>query len=129
MLKNQSLIALLVLGLVMSFSLVSCEWEEYKVSDIPIEEVSFSNDIMPIFNQSCNSVGCHNAGGIPPDLSPANGWQDLYDTDMIDLDNPANSELYVRMIDNASPMPLNGVLSPTVTNTVLVWIEEGAKDN
>ena len=128
MLKNQSLIVFLVLGLVMSFSLVSCEWEEYQVTNLT-EPVSFSSDIIPVFDQSCNSAGCHNAGGIPPDLSPANAWQDLIDTDMIDLNNPANSVLYVRMIDNQSPMPLNGVLSPTVTNTVLAWIEEGAKDN
>jgi hypothetical protein len=25
--------------------------------------VSFSNDIVPIFNSSCNISGCHNSGG------------------------------------------------------------------
>lgn len=127
MLKNQSFITILILGIMMSFT--ACEWEEYQVSDVVKEDVSFSQDIIPIFEADCNSIGCHAAGAIPPDLSPANAYQDLFDTDMIDLDNPANSELYVRMIDVQAPMPLSGVLSPSVTNLVLKWIEEGALDN
>ncbi|KAA3634941.1 MAG: hypothetical protein DWQ02_10555 [Bacteroidetes bacterium] len=129
MLKLQSIFVLVLFFFGLSFFFFSCEWEEYEVSDIEISEVSFSEDVMPIFNQSCNSIGCHNDTGIPPDLSPANAYQDLFDTNMIDLNNPAQSELYVRMIDVQSPMPLDGILSETLTRTVLVWIEEGALDN
>lgn len=113
----------------MSLFLVSCEWEEYQVSTVEIKDVSFSTDIIPIFNQSCNSIGCHNEGGTAPDLSPANAFQSLWNTNMIDLDSPASSELYARMIDVQTPMPIDGVLSETVQRTVLVWIEEGSLDN
>ncbi len=129
MLKNHSFLLLLFLSVGLSLFLASCEWEEYKVSDTELSDVSFSQDIMPIFNQSCNTAGCHDQTGFSPDLSPANAYQDLFDTNMIDLDNPAQSELYVRMIDVQSPMPLDGILSESKTNKVLVWIEEGAKDN
>ncbi len=109
--------------------LTSCEWKEYDVNVDNIENVSFSQDILPIFNQSCNTIGCHSNAGVAPDLSPENAFQDLRNKNMIDLDNPINSILYKRMIDVQKPMPVTGLLSEKIQKTILVWIEEGAKDN
>jgi len=113
----------------LSLLLTSCEWKEYDPNIGNIENVSFSQDVIPIFNQSCNSIGCHNSTGVAPDLSSENAFQDLRNKNMIDLDNPSNSVLYKRMIDVQKPMPLSGVLSAKIQKTILVWIEEGAKDN
>ena len=49
-------------------------------------------------------------------------------TGMIDRANPENSELYIRMIDVAKPMPMSGVL-PYESSVVLSWITDGAEDN
>ena len=107
----------------------SCEYEEIEpVTELP-EDVSFQTDLIPIFNQSCNSVGCHNAGGIAPDLSEGNAYSDLTTGDMLDMTYAENSTLYKRMIDVQSPMPLSGILSKSQTNKVLVWIKEGALNN
>ena len=114
---------------ILSFSITSCEWKEYDPDTVGIENVSFSQDIIPIFNQSCNAVGCHSENGVPPDLTPENAYQDLINTNMIDVANPERSELYIRMTDVTNPMPLSGILSPRKTTTVLVWIQEGAQDN
>ncbi len=90
--------------------------------------MSFQNDIIPVFNQSCNTVGCHNEGGIPPDLSAANAYVNLTTKDLIDLDFPENSLIYKRMTDVQSPMPINGVLDYE-SKQVLSWIKDGAQDN
>ncbi len=109
--------------------LTSCEWSQIEPVDVLPENVSFGNDLIPIFTQSCNSVGCHNSGGISPDLSEENGFNDITSSNMLNFDNPANSELYIRMIDFQSPMPISGILSKTQTDKVLVWIIEGAQNN
>lgn len=120
---------LIVLSLTLCLFLTSCEWKEYDSDVSGIENVSFSQDIMPIFNQSCNTIGCHNNGGIAPNLSAENAFQDLRNKNMIDLDNPPNSILYKRMTDVQTPMPIGGLLSEKIQKTILVWIEEGANDN
>ncbi len=109
--------------------LTSCEWSQIEPVDVLPENVSFGNDLIPIFTQSCNSVGCHNSGGISPDLSEENGFNDITSSNMLNIDNPENSELYIRMIDFQSPMPISGILSKTQTDKVLVWIIEGAQNN
>jgi len=112
-----------------SIGLFSCKYEKIEPATELPENVSFQTDLIPLFNQSCNSVGCHNAGGISPDLSPANAYTNITTIDnMIDLDNPGNSMLYMRMVDTKSPMPLSGVM-PYESSQVLSWITDGASNN
>ena len=112
-----------------SVGFFSCKYEKIEPATELPENVSFQTDLIPLFNQSCNSVGCHNAGGIAPDLSPANAYTDLTTRDnMIDLVNPENSILYKRMIDTNQPMPLSGVMDYE-SRQVLSWITDGAKNN
>lgn len=118
-----------IIFIMISIAIASCTYEKIEEAEGLPQDVSFENDIIPMFNASCNSVGCHNDGGIPPDLSPANAYADITTTTgMIDLTTPENSELYIRMIDVAKPMPMSGVL-PYESSQVLSWITDGAKDN
>lgn len=111
------------------FAFASCEWQEMEpVTELP-ENVSFKVDVMPIFNESCNMSGCHPSGGIPPDLSEESGYQNLLSLDMVDTLAAEESILYKRMIDVQKPMPTSGILSPSKTNLILIWIQEGARDN
>ncbi len=117
-----------VIFILISFVLASCTYEKIEEeTDLP-KEISFQKDIMPFFNASCNSSGCHNDGGISPDLSPANAYEDIKTTGMLDMTTPENSVLYARMIDVADPMPLTGVM-PYESSVVLSWITDGANDN
>jgi len=125
----KSIKILIALSLTLCLFCTSCEWKEYNPNVSGIENISFSQDIIPIFNQSCNSIGCHNNGGIAPNLSAENAFQDLRNKNMLDLDNPPNSVIYKRMTDVQNPMPISGILSEKIQRTILVWIEEGAKDN
>ena len=92
-------------------------------------QVSFSMEIVPVFEQKCNFSGCHNTGGTPPDLTPANAYDDLIQGGYIDTDVPADSELMQWLLGNRSrPMPVSGPDNDLNTK-VLTWITQGAKDN
>ncbi len=118
-----------IILLTISIGLFSCKYEKLEPATELPENVSFQTDLIPLFNQSCNTVGCHNANGIPPDLSAGNAYSDITTrAGMIDLDIPENSKMYSRMIDVQSPMPPSGVMNYESLQ-VLSWITDGAKNN
>lgn len=126
--KKQNFLPVLLL-LLFGLSLSQCYYLEVVDDPEPVENVSFSTDIIPIFNASCNIVGCHNAGGTAPDLSEANAYSSLKNGGYLDLAVPADSELYQWMSGNRSlPMPLSGP-DATYNAKVLKWIEDGAPNN
>ena len=128
--KFSHLLSLLLLG-VFVFGYSSCTYDAVlEPEDPPITgDVSFAQDILPIFNQSCNNSGCHNTGGTPPDLTPGKAYDALKAGNYIDLNAPENSELYLWMRgQRALPMPLSGPNS-LYNATVLAWIKQGALNN
>ncbi|HMT73060.1 MAG TPA: hypothetical protein PKA77_03265 [Chitinophagaceae bacterium] len=91
--------------------------------------VSFTNDIIPIFNKSCNGSGCHSTGGISPDLSAANAFLSLSGGGYFNTTNPQNSDLYLWMTGKkGTPMPLSGS-DKDYNALVLAWIKQGALNN
>ncbi|VAW28759.1 hypothetical protein MNBD_BACTEROID07-809 [hydrothermal vent metagenome] len=121
MYKLKGIIILAILA-----TLLSCQNKKI-LSPVPVN-VSFNRDIMPVFNQSCNTVGCHAPGYTAPDLTSPNAYADLFKDNLVDTQAPEKSVLYARMVDNVQPMPPAGVLTYEAS-LVLVWIQEGAKDN
>jgi hypothetical protein len=91
--------------------------------------VSFSGDIMPVFNKSCNSSGCHNAGGKSPDLSAANAYSSLSAGGFINTGDAQSSGLYLWMTGKkGAPMPLSGP-NKDYNALILAWIKQGALNN
>jgi hypothetical protein len=91
--------------------------------------VSFSGDIIPIFNKSCNMSGCHKSGGKAPDLSSSKAYQALQGGGYINISNPEASELYLWMTGKrGTPMPLSGP-NKDYNALVLAWIKQGALNN
>ena len=94
-----------------------------------VGEMSFSADIIPIFNASCNVSGCHNKGGQKPDLSAENAFNTLTNGGYIDKATPESSSLYLWMTGKkGTPMPVSGS-NATYNAKVLAWIEQGAHNN
>lgn len=122
----------IALALLMTLFLSQCYYDQivYEEPELPDDiEVSFLNEIIPIFNASCNTSGCHNTGGIAPDLSPSKAYNALISGNYIDLDAPENSELYQWMAGNRGlSMPISGP-NAIYNATVLQWIKQGAKNN
>ncbi len=119
----------LILFSLLCIIVTSCTYEKIEEDTGLPENMSFKNDISPMFNANCNSVGCHNNGGISPDLSPANAYAEITTiSEMVNVGKPEESELYKRMIDVAKPMPMSGVLTYE-SSQLLSWIRDGAKNN
>jgi hypothetical protein len=94
-----------------------------------VGEMSFSKDIIPIFNASCNSSGCHNQGGQQPNLTATDAYSSLSGGGYLDTRSPENSVLYQWMDGSKSlPMPLSGP-NATYNAKVLAWIKQGALNN
>lgn len=111
--------------------LVGCEYEKLEPMDLGElpTGVSLQDSLMPVFDLSCNTSGCHNAGGIPPDLSSANAYNSIVFGGYVDTAFPDQSILYQRMIDEVKPMPPAGILPNHDLKLILGWITEGAQDN
>lgn len=112
--------------------LMSCSYD-IVVPEIIIGEIySFSTDIIPIFNESCNIAGCHSTGSTAPDLTPDNAYDQLFSGSYIDTLSPENSELYLWVIGmKNTPMPpeIFGGSDPIINAKILAWIDQGAKNN
>jgi hypothetical protein len=105
----------------------SCDyaWVEEEPVEVP-ETVSFSNDIIPIFERGCNAGVCHGSGGVIPELTPDNAYTSLFDNNQIDLNVPENSILYTKMAPGGS---MNKYTEAGDIEFVLAWIQQGALDN
>lgn len=121
-------IKLLIGLLFVSAIFYACTYDQVLPKEIEVGNVSFSGDIMPIFNASCNITTCHN-GTVAPDLRPANAFNQLSNGGYINLSNPENSELYLWMRgERRLDMPLTGP-NPTYNAKILAWIQQGANND
>ena len=113
--------------------LAGCKYDFILPEEVPVidptdpdaEQISFSADIIPIFESKCTA--CHKAGGQLPDLSAANAFSSLNSARYINSSTPEESLIYTK------PNPDNTGSHPKYTETqavfVLGWIQQGAKNN
>jgi len=94
----------------------------------PEDTVSFSLQVAPIFNDNNNCTGCHNTGGTAPDLTTDNAYDQIISMNLVDVDNPSQSPLYIYPNPD-EPMHAWKKYTKAQAATVLLWIEEGAKNN
>lgn len=105
----------------------------------PPTDVSYAEDIEPIFHDSCAGAGCHideETNGVElttyDDVMSSEG--DQYGEAIVDPGNPDGSPL-VDKISSDDPefgdrMPADGeYLSDQEINLIRDWIDEGAEDN
>lgn len=124
-LKIVKTLAFLITGLLF---FASCEYEFIVPEEIVLpEEVSFTTDIIPIFDNSCNTTGCHTAGHFAVDLTPANAYTDLFAKNLVNVQSPAESGLYTKLIETGGTH--DGRSTPTQQQLILKWIQEGAQNN
>ncbi len=105
----------------------------------PIENVSYADQVQPIFNNSCGGSGCHTDGGSANGVRLSNYSQTInsvgasYGTDIVVAGDASASPLFDKIQsspDRGSRMPLGrSPLSSTQIETIRVWINEGAENN
>lgn len=108
------------------YPLVSCTADT-------LSTVSFSKNVVPIFQQNCALSGCHTvaarAGNLVLDSSVA--YTDLWKagTGYIDTSNPAASLLYSQLVSTTTPMPPTGKLDDCSIEMIVKWMQQKAKNN
>jgi hypothetical protein len=128
---NKSIIRSLIMASTVILLLAGCYKNRTVILDAPeiSRPVSFSQDIISIFNNSCNTSGCHSAGGQAPNLTESNAFNSLTVGNYIDLNAPENSILYLKMTGKkGTPMPVSGI-NKDYNALVLAWMKQGAKNN
>jgi len=125
---------IVVTGFVLPFVLVfGCEDTTGPGADIvfPDVNVSYSQHVQPLFNQTCTLSGCHNDASMASNLS-LTSYQNLTQRpEIVVPGDPEQSILYLRIEGRLGrQMPLNR--PPLTTNQregIRTWIEEGAENN
>lgn len=122
-------ILLAVLGLMIN----ACYYdEELELPNEPItEDVSFSTEIQPLFNQNCTQ--CHGETfNFSPILLSGESYDNLIDGGYVIPENAEESILYRSLIgDGIDPMPPPEGWDENDDRvlTIKAWIDQGAKDN
>ncbi|MCK5822267.1 MAG: hypothetical protein KAH17_10275 [Bacteroidales bacterium] len=110
--------------LLMLAALWSCEYETIVPGEVVVDgPVSYSEDIAPVLDNQCS--GCH-GGATAPDLRIDKSWGDLNTMNLVDTNNPADSELVIKI---ESGHATSGNLTALQKALILKWIEQGALDN
>lgn len=103
----------------------SCTYYTNEFNPVP-ENVSFNDDIIPIFNASCNGGGCHAAGAIPPDLTPENAYINIIGFGYVVPGEPAESSSFYMALDGGS---MNDYATDQEKAYIKKWIDDGAEEN
>ena len=87
--------------------------------DNPTEDVSFQNEIQPIFTSRC--IGCH-GGTLNPDLREGNSYTSLVPA-YVNANNAASSALVIQLENGHQNVPNEDI------TLIKAWINQGAQDN
>ncbi len=125
--KNLLLLTGVIISLLISYG---CEKEHIipiktATSGQPITgTISFSKDIVPIFNSKCTA--CHGNNGQVPNLA-TKAYDNLKTRYYINTAEPAKNKIYIKL--NLSSSTHASKSSAEDQAKILFWIEKGAENN
>ncbi len=132
MLCNKTIVGIFLVGCTVLFLVPGCYKDKTVVSDTGTEitrQVSFANDLIPIFTKNCALSGCHAAAGHVPDLGVANAYSSLKIGNYFNTTTPASSTIMLWLTGKkTTQMPVGG-LNKDINAMVLAWIKQGANNN
>lgn len=119
-------LALCIMGSLPAIAIFSCRHEPV----LPEHEVSFSQEIMPIIQLSCQHAGCH--GDTLYEQPRLIDYESVMDVGDVKAGNPKDSKLYevittAEQEDRMPPAPYT--LSDRNIKLIYIWIAQGAKNN
>jgi hypothetical protein len=120
------------MGLILTFGIgLSGCYKDVIKPDLPVDpnappkQVSFTNELKPLFNASCALVGCHVSGAHKPYLTPDVSYQQIVNGGFVNLALPKESILY-KLINGDMQQYIP---SPDNRQKVYDWIRNGAPNN
>lgn len=127
-----------ILFVVSVFTLLfsQCRYSFIVPEDIPVidpedpnaPQISFADEIEPIFNNNNNCTSCHNTGGQVPDLSTGNAYKSINTSRYLNDSSPEESLIYKYPHPDTSTHTRKKY-SAAQANLILGWIKQGAKNN
>jgi len=114
------LVAFMILPLF--FLVNSCKHEGIPADQLT--QVCFTEEVLPIFQNSCGTTGCHSSGG-------GHGYNFTdYSGIMkaITAGNADKSEAYQAITSTFQLMPPDNALPASKRTIIRLWIEQGAKE-
>lgn len=111
----------LLLVALLGFMATSCTKDYIESEPVP-DVVSFVDDVQPFFNAKCTN--CH--GNTNPNLEYPDSYDNLWNGGYINVDDPADSKLYVQINTGGS---MAQYATTAERDLILKWIEQGAQNN
>jgi hypothetical protein len=126
--KRHVLLTLLSVGIVVA--LAGCYKDIIKPElasdpDGPPQQVSYKNELAPLFNTSCALAGCHVSGAHKPYLAADISYQQVVNGGFVNIDFPKESILY-KMVNSEMAQYIP---SASDKQKVYDWIRNGAPNN
>ena len=123
---------LLYTGLILTFGIgLSGCYKDIIKPDLPLDpnappkQVSYNNELKPLFAASCTNTGCHVPGSYKPYLTPDVSYVQIVNGGFVNLALPKESVLY-KFINGDMQQYI-----PSAANRQKVydWIRNGAPNN
>ena len=117
-----SALPILILGIVF-VTIPSCQHDGIPADQI--ETICFTEQVLPIFQNSCSTSGCHDA------KSAEHGYVFTDYASIMKAITPGNaskSKAYQAMISTFEIMPPDNPLPAPKRTIIRLWIEQGAKE-
>ncbi len=106
-----------ICAVILIFGSCTKENTDPSIADVDCSTVTFSETIFPIFEQNCNTSGCH--GG-----TSNNGIFTSYDAIKVIADN---GKLKTQVLDQRT-MPKGGSLTSEELGQIKCWLDAGAPE-
>ncbi|MFI5171110.1 MAG: c-type cytochrome [Chitinophagales bacterium] len=101
------------------------------ISNCDEDTIYFENDIYPILISNCAISGCHNTESHKDDII-LSSYADFMESDIIDIDDPWNSDLIEAVtdddLDDRMPQDLPPLTDEEI-NMLVLWQQQGALNN
>ena len=96
-----------------------------KDPNAPPKQVSFANELKPLFSAKCTDAGCHVSGSYKPYLTPDISYRQIVNGGFVNLALPKESRIYIM---------INGEMQQYIPSAadrqkVYDWIRNGAPNN
>ena len=94
---------------------------------VPVTDVSFAEDVAPIFSTADKCTACHKPGVTAPDLTAANAYSQIM-ANYVNTAAPEESLIYSYPSPSTSTHNWKKYTAGEAA-LILQWIEEGAENN
>jgi len=129
------ILRIILMVIVVASFLNGCNYNFIVPEEVPVidpddpdaPQISFANDIIPIFVNNNNCTSCHNGNQVP-DLRADKAYAAINNTRYINSATPAESMIY-KYCSPETTTHMRKKYNSAQAALVLGWIQQGAKNN